>query len=98
MELQDSLGGPDQEKSLQKLQSETDILSATGKGTCRQHISYYIFFYKISKQALKVQSHDFFFFHNKFAFGEYIHVHSVVFKVWFVKCSQIMMFTLKISP
>lgn len=29
MELQDSLGGPEQEKSLQKLQSETDILSAT---------------------------------------------------------------------
>ena len=28
-----------------------------------------------------------FFFHNKFAFGEYIHEHSVVFKVWFV-CSR----------
>ena len=39
----------------------------------------------------------FFFFHNKLAFGEYIHVHSLVLKVWFVKCSQITMFTLKIS-
>ena len=49
-------------------------------------------------QSLKVQSHEFFFFHNKFGFSEYIHVHSVVLKVWFVKCSQITMFTLKISP
>ena len=40
----------------------------------------------------------FFFFHNKSAFGEYIHVHSAVLKVWFVKCSQITMFTLEISP
>ena len=47
---------------------------------------------------LRVQSHDFLFFHNKFAFGEYIHVHSVVLNVWFVKCSQITMFTVKISP
>ena len=37
------------------------------------------------------------FFHNKFAFGEYIHVHSVVLKIWFVKCSQITKFTLKIT-
>ena len=36
-----------------------------------------------------------FFFYNKFAFGEYIHVHSVALKVWFVKCSQIMKFMLK---
>ena len=45
-----------------------------------------------------LQSREFFFFHNKFAFGEYIHVHSLVLKVWSVKCSQITMFTLKISP
>ena len=36
------------------------------------------------------------FFHNKFAFGEYVHVHSVVLKVWFVKYSQITKFKLKI--
>ena len=54
MELQDSLGGPDQENSLQKLQSETDILSATGKATCRLHILYYNFLLnKISKKALR---------------------------------------------
>ena len=46
---------------------------------------------------LKVPSHDFFLLHNKFAFGEYIHVHSVVLKVWFVKCSQITKFTPKIT-
>ena len=39
------------------------------------------------KQNLKVQ----------FAFGEYIHVHSVVLKVWFVKYSQITKFTRKIT-
>ena len=39
-----------------------------------------------------------FFVPNKFAFVGYIHVHSVVSKVWFVKCSQITMFTVKISP
>ena len=37
-----------------------------------------------------------FIFHNKFAFDEYIHVYSVVLTVWFVKCSQITKFTLKI--
>ena len=26
----------------------------------------------------KIPFHDFFFFYNKFAYGEYIHVHSVV--------------------
>ena len=35
-------------------------------------------------------------FHNMFAFGEYVHVHSVVFNVWSVKCSQITRFNLKI--
>ena len=40
----------------------------------------------------------FFLVHNKFALSEYTHVHSVVLKVWFVKYSQITMFTLKISP
>ena len=39
----------------------------------------------------------FFFFRNKFTFGEYIHVHSVGLKAWFVKCSQITKFTLKIT-
>ena len=53
---------------------------------------------KVTAICLKVQSRDFFFFHNKFAFGQYIQVHSVVLKVWFVKCSQITMFTLKITP
>ena len=47
--------------------------------------------------TLKVPSHEFFFFHNKFAFGEYNHVHSAVLKVWFVKYSQITKFTLKIT-
>ena len=28
-------------------------------------------------------------FQNKFVFGEYVHVHSVVLKVWSVKCSTI---------
>ena len=37
----------------------------------------------------------FFFFHNQFAFGEQVHVHSVFLKVWFVKCSKIANFTLK---
>ena len=41
-------------------------------------------------QSLKVTVTRFFFINNKFAFGEYIHVHSVVSKVWFVKCLQIM--------
>ena len=34
-----------------------------------------------SLQTLSVPSHEILFFHNKFAFGEYIHVHSVVLKV-----------------
>ena len=38
----------------------------------------------------------FFFFHNKFAFGEYVHIHSKVLKVWSVKCSQITKFALMI--
>ena len=39
---------------------------------------------------------NYFFFHNKLAFGEYVHVHSVVLKVWSVKCSQNTKLTLKI--
>ena len=35
-------------------------------------------------------------YHNKFAVGEYVHVHSVFWKVWSVKCSQITKFKLKI--
>ena len=35
---------------------------------------------------LKSASHEKKFFSFKFAFGEYNHVHSVVLKVWFVKC------------
>ena len=38
-----------------------------------------------------------FFLHNKFAFGEFIYVDSVVSNVCFVKCSQIMNFTLEIT-
>ena len=49
-----------------------------------------------SVAIFKVLSHDFFFFHNKFALGEYVHVHTVVLKVWFVKCSQSTKFMLKI--
>ena len=47
--------------------------------------------------SLKVPSHDFCFFNNKFPFGEYIHVHSVVLKVWVLKYSQITKFTVKIT-
>ena len=48
--------------------------------------------------SLKVPSHECFSHsHIKFAFGEYIHVHSVVFNVLSVKCSQITKFTLKIT-
>ena len=56
-----------------------------------EHIVYLVFrgnvFYKNTENIrqtmpchlLKVPSHDvFLFFHNKFAFGEYFHVHSVV--------------------
>ena len=37
-----------------------------------------------------------FFFYNKFASGEYVHVHSVVLKDWSLKCSQIIKITPKI--
>ena len=48
------------------------------------------------KHNLKVPWHDLFFFHNKFAFGIYAHVHSVVLNVWSMKYSQNTKFTLKI--
>ena len=51
-----------------------------------------------TKASLKVLSNDFFFFFlNKFALGEYVHVHSVVYNFWFVKCLQITKFTPKIT-
>ena len=37
----------------------------------------------------------YFFCHNKFAFGEYVHEHSVVFKVGSVKYLQIKKFMLR---
>ena len=39
-----------------------------------------------------------YFFHNKCAFGEYVHVYSVVSEGWSVKCSKITKFTIKIHP
>ena len=38
---------------------------------------------------LKVFSRDFFFLHNKFTFGMYIHVYYVVLIFLTLKCSQI---------
>ena len=42
----------------------------------------YVFRIAFTASLLKVPSYDFFFFfHNKFSFGEYVHVHSVVLKI-----------------
>ena len=51
----------------------------------RTHKFEYIFSFWWTNQEPKGTVQWSFFFHNKFALGEYIHVHLVISKVWFMR-------------
>ena len=72
------------------------LLYKKQEGTIQEYATWHLW---LSGNVLTTKSvlwHEFLFFHDKFSFGEYVHEHSVVLKVWSVKCSQITKFTLKI--